>query len=273
MKDNKENLVSVIFHQKNDSPKFFEIKKSKIYLYLIGLPILTVIGVAIGIFALAQNSPIHMFQKYKQNIKLQSQINSYEDVEKMLYNVMSENKRLQAEINKNSENPANEDDKKLEDPTKKTEMPNTQKPSEVKTINSIGLSTLSLFKPIQNQKDLTRPARIGLSGFNVTTPKDGLHFHFNIIPTQASEDKISGHIVVLMKSNNGIFAYPEAALASNDLQINFSAGETFSTQRFRPVDSSFKRPAVAGNYAFSIFIFSKEGDLIHYQAINMPVKL
>lgn len=268
MSDKKENLVSVIFHQKNDSPKFFEIKKSKIYLYLIGLPLITVLGVAIGVFALVQNSPIHMFSKYKQSIKLQSQINSYEDLEKMLYNVMSENKRLLSELNgKNGESGSSTETSAT------NQVTNAPKASETKTISSIGLSTLSLFKPIQNQKDLTRPARIGLSGFNVTATKDILHLHFNIIPTQISEDKISGHIVVLMKANNAIMAYPEAAFGGGDFQINYSAGETFSTQRFRPVDATLKRPAANGNYSFTIFIFSKEGDLIHYQAVTMPVKL
>ncbi len=272
MSDKKENLVSVIFHQKNDSPKFFEIKKSKIYLYLIGLPLITLLGVVIGIFALVQNSPIHMFEKYKQSIKLQSQINSYEDLEKMLYNVMSENKRLLSELNsKNGESGSATNTSETSATT--GQLTNTPKTNEAKTISSIGLSTLSLFKPIQNQKDLTRPARIGLSGFNVTATKDILHLHFNIIPTQISEDKISGHIVVLMKANNTIMAYPEAALGGGDFQINYSAGETFSTQRFRPVDATLKRPSANGNYSFTIFIFSKEGDLIHYQAVTMPVKL
>ena len=49
---NKKDSISIIYHQRNDSPKHFEIKRSKIYLIFIGLPTLTLIALVIGAIGL-----------------------------------------------------------------------------------------------------------------------------------------------------------------------------------------------------------------------------
>jgi hypothetical protein len=138
------------------------------------------------------------------------------------------------------------------------------------TANTIGLSTLSLFRPVQGQRDRTRPATLNLSGFKVIGNRDTTNFQFNIIP--GGESKLAGHIIVLMKNELTIQVYPQQALGGNDTQINYSSGEPFSTQRFRPVDASFLKPRKPGNYTFTVYIFAKNGDLIHYQSVILPVK-
>ncbi|MBY0413312.1 MAG: hypothetical protein K2Q18_04070, partial [Bdellovibrionales bacterium] len=80
-------------------------------------------------------------------------------------------------------------------------------------------------------------------------------------------------IVVLMKNELAIQTYPLQALGGSDFQINYSAGEPFATQRFRPVDASFVKPRKSGNYSFTVFIFSRTGDLIHFQSVNAALKL
>jgi len=146
-------------------------------------------------------------------------------------------------------------------------------PAVSATANSIGLSMLSLFRPIQGQKDRTRPAVLNLSGFKAEVSRDNVNLKFNIIPAVTDDSKISGHIIVLMKNELAIQTYPLQALGGNDFQINYSAGEPFSTQRFRPVDAGFVKPRKSGNYSFTVFIFSRTGDLIHFQSVNIPLKL
>jgi hypothetical protein len=96
---------------------------------------------------------------------------------------------------------------------------------------------------------------------------------FNIIPATLGEGKLSGHIIAVMKNELAIQVYPQSALNVQSSQINYSSGEPFATQRFRPVDAGFLKPRKAGNYIFTVYIFAKNGDLIHYQSVILPVKL
>jgi hypothetical protein len=137
---------------------------------------------------------------------------------------------------------------------------------------SIGLSTLSLFRPIQGQRDKTRPAVLNLSDFKVLVNRDSANLQFNIIPAFDKEERLAGHIIVIMKNELGIQVYPMNALSGSETQINYSTGEPFATQRFRPVNANFLRPRKAGNYTFTIYIFAKNGDLLHYQSVILPVK-
>lgn len=278
----KKDSVSIIYHQKNDSPKYFEIKRSKIYLLFIGLPAITLISLVIGTIGLMNAGPARLLQNYQQNKYLREKEESREDLENKLADQVEENVKLKNELLALQE-PKNT----LPDATatKETEVKTTTTvstdpkcPAPVacpapNTVSSIGLSTLSLFKPIQNQKDRTRPAILSLSGFKAAIGRDTVNLQFNIIPNSAEDSKISGHIIVLMKNELGIQAYPYNAFGGNDFQINYSAGETFATQRFRPVDASFVKPRKSGNYSFTVFIFSRSGDLIHYQGLTLPLKL
>ena len=138
--------------------------------------------------------------------------------------------------------------------------------------NSPGFASLSLFKAVQGQKDLSKIPTISLSGFKVVGNRDNTNFQFNIVPAAGVDGKLAGHIIVLMKNELTIQAYPQQVLSGNDIQINFSSGESFSSQHFRPVDASFLKPRKPGNYTFAIFIFAKNGDLIHYESVILPVK-
>lgn len=265
--------VSIIYHQKSDSPKYFEIKKSKIYLILIGLPTITLIALVIGAVGLVHTSPFHLVDTYRQS-------NEARQVIQKQNALMEENEELRTELEQLKEQSLNPQ------PSEGTESAEGPAPVDGKcpapvicptgpvsaTVSSIGLSTLSFFKPIQGQKDRTRPAQINLSGFKIAAGRDNVNLQFNIIPALGEDVKISGHIVVLMKNEFGISVYPAHALAGPDHQINFSAGEPFATQRFRPVDASFLKPRRPGNNVFTIFIFSRTGDLIHYQNATMAIK-
>ncbi len=263
---NKKDSISIIYHQRNDSPKHFEIKRSRIYLFFIGLPTLTLVALVIGAIGLINTSPFHLISNYKMASLNQADISR-------LKNLAEENSELKLEIADLYE--------KNKNPAQDVVVPEKTVPNDIiqatptvsSTVNSIGLSITSLFKPIQGQKDRTRPAILNLSGFSAEMGQEKVNFKFNIIPTVTEDSKISGHIIVLMKSDLGIQAYPPAALGGNDFQINYSVGELFSTQRFRPVEATFSKPNKAGNYSFTVFIFSRTGDLLHFQSVNIPLKM
>ena len=62
---NKKDIISIIYHQRNDSPKHFEIKRSRVYLFFIGLPTLTLLALVIGAIGLVNSSPFHLLSNYK----------------------------------------------------------------------------------------------------------------------------------------------------------------------------------------------------------------
>ncbi len=268
---NGRDSVSIIYHQKSDSPKYFEIKKSKIFLILIGLPTITLISLVLGAVGLVHTSPFHLMQNYKDNNQARIVIQKQNAI-------LEENEELRREVEQLKEKPATPGPQTNETSENgavgNCPAPVICSPGTVSaTVSSIGLSTLSFFRPIQGQKDRTRPAQIKLSGFKTAIDRDNVNLQFNIIPAIEDESKISGHIIVLMKNESGIQVYPIAALAGLDHQINFSSGEPFATQRFRPVDASFPKPRRGGNTIFTVFIFSRTGDLIHYQNATLAIKI
>lgn len=275
---NKKDSISIIYHQRNDSPKHFEIKRSRVYLFFIGLPTITLIALVIGAVGLVNTSPFHLLTNYRMASKTRADLSKHE-------NLAEENAELKYELTTLQEQVKTAAEAVATVPATTATIPgtigSTQCPAPVVcpaptvsgTINSIGLSTLSLFKPIQGQKDRTRPAVLNLSGFKAEIGRDNVNLKFNIIPATTDDSKISGHIIVLMKNELAIQAYPLQALGGNDFQINYSAGEPFATQRFRPVDAGFVKPKKSGNYSFTVFIFSRTGDLIHFQSVNIPLKL
>ena len=279
--ESSKNLISIIYHQRNDSPKYFEVKKTQLYWFIIGLPAFTIVAIILGLWGLANSSPFHVIESYKRNQIIRNEQsrteNLLEENEKLKNEMLQLEERLKSNANfptatgnlENTPTPVTTDAN-----GKMCPAPLPCPPVPVAgTINSIGLSTLSFFKPIQGQKDRTKPAVLSLSGFKTVVNRDTLNLQFNIIPTTPEDDKISGHIIVLMKNELGISAYPIQALGSNDFQINYSAGETFATQRFRPVDANFIKPKKSGYYSFTVFIFAKNGDLIHFQTLSLPVQL
>lgn len=270
----RHDSVSIIYHQNSDSPKYFEIKKSKIFLFFIGLPTITLISLTLGAIGLVHTSPFHLVKNVRETKEAQNAINKQNALIEQNEELKAEIEQLKLAQSQVKIEPENKEEAPKETEETKCPAPVTcPSPTASPAAQSIGLSTLSFFKPVQGQKDRTRPAQINLSGFKTITGKDTVSLQFNIIPAASNDQKISGHIVVLMKNEQSISVYPGAALAGSDHQINFFSGEPFATQRFRPVDASFLKPRKGGNFIFTIFIFSRTGDLIHYQNAPMAIKL
>jgi hypothetical protein len=281
----KRDSISIVYHQRNDSPKYFEISRTKIYIFFIGLPTIALIGFILGAIGLVNTSPFHLLENYRQSSKSRAASNNIDLIEEKLDEAMAKNSELESEVTSLQEKiattapaldprPATATVTTIPGPGGEIKCPAPVACPEVSsTSNPINLSTLSLFKPIQGQKNRTRPAVLSLTGFKTAIMRDTVNLQFNIIPTVGDDSKISGHIVVLMKNELGISGYPLQVLGGNDFQINYSAGEPFATQRFRPVDAGFIKPRKSGNYVFTVFIFSRTGDLLHYQTTTLPLKL
>ncbi len=288
--DNKHDSISIIYHQRNDSPKYFEVKRSKVFLFFVGLPAVTLVAIIIGVIGLVNTSPMNLVKNYKDTSRERTLNSRQDELMTQVQNSTAENAQLKSDLAMLQEQLKNAQTGSAAATTPAPQATTTPSPTGTApaqcpapvvcpaptvsgSVNSIGLSMLSLFRPIQGQKDRTRPAILSLSGFKTSTGKDTVNLLFNIIPNAADDAKISGHIIVLMKNELGIQAYPLATFGGNDFQINYVSGEPFATQRFRPVDASFVKPRRSGNYSFTVFIFSRTGDLIHFQTINQPVKI
>lgn len=253
----KKNTISVIYHQENDTPKYVEIKKSKIYFYTIALPFITVICLVLATWTFVQNSPMLIWERYKQVQQTQKGIHNNAEAISRVDDLEEENEKLQKELRKLVE----------------SQQPTNTENIKVMPLSTPGLANLGFFKPVTNQQDLTVKKVLNLSGFSVSLDKNKLNFNFNIIPTQISDEKVSGFIIVFAKYENHIFSYPEQITNQNEFLADYTLGETFSTQRFRPVEATFPFPQKSGEYPFKIFIFNKTGDLIHVQQVSMKVKL
>lgn len=267
----RDEFISIIYNKKNDSPKYFEVKKSKILFFVIGLPSITLIALTLGAIGLVHTSPFRLIDTYKQDSLAREALSKAKTLQEVVNKKEAENTELTKKLAESEEKlkPTSPEASKTECP--KAPVCPTVAPSG--TVSSIGLSTLSLFRPIQGQRDRTRPATLNLSGFKVVSGRDSTNFQFNIVPASNGEGKLSGHIIVIMKSDQAITVYPLSALSGPGTQISYSTGESFSTQRFRPVDASFIKPKKSGNYIFTVYVFARNGDLLHYQSVTMPVKI
>lgn len=282
LKNNKQTdeFISIIYNQKNDSPKYFELKKSKILLFIIGLPTVTLIALILGAIGLVHTSPFHLIDTYRQNSRardaiakssaLMNQIQTGEEEKAALTKKLAE---LQEQLQMTGDTTGTANS--MAGGTNASGLdkcPALPVCPVGGTVSSIGLSTLSIFRAVLGQRDRTKPATLNLSEFKVIGNRDTTNLQFNIIPVIGGEAKLAGHIIVLMKNELTIQVYPGHAFNGPDIQINYSSGEPFSTQRFRPVDASFLKPRKPGNYTFAVYIFAKNGDLLHSQNVIMPVK-
>jgi hypothetical protein len=276
------NIVSVIYHTRNDSPKYIKLHKRRLILFFIGLPTITLIAALLGFIGLIHTSPFHLLKNYRnlnegqksirENIHLKEQLLAANKINQDQTQTLTELKN-EIEVIKSQPNQTSKNNP-VEKPNDFKCPPTTIVHDNAPMAQATPLNAISLIRPIQNQKDKTRPASLNLQDFKAITNKDTVNLQFNIINLLGGDIKLSGHIIVVMKNDNQIQVYPMNTLVgTHDFQINYSAGEPFSTQRFRPVDASFLRPKKSGAYSFTVFIFARNGDLIHYQTVNMNLNL
>jgi hypothetical protein len=273
----KEDFVSIIYSKKNDSPKYFEIKKSTLFYFFVGLPSITLIALFLGAIGLVHTSPFHLIDNYRKNSLARHAISDSLALKEKINLAEKEKMILSKQVGDLQEKLKSASSTSVSTPTSSsgpTHLPEKSCPAApAAPTNTTGLSSLALFRPIQGQKDKTRPPTLTLTDFKIVSNRDTVNFQFNIIPALAGESKLAGHIIVMMKNEMAIQFYPTQTLYGPGTQLNFTSGEPFATQRFRPVDAAFSKPKKSGNGIFIVYIFAKNGDLIHNQSIMMPVKI
>jgi len=120
---------------------------------------------------------------------------------------------------------------------------------------------LMTIKKPYGMQNLIASQLVSVDQFNLSQDSDKINFKFQIIST-TPETKITGHIIVYMVSNNGIFTYPFQESFTLKDGFKFSAGEPFSVSRLRPTTATFQQKAGTGRATFMIYIFNREGDLL-----------
>ena len=119
---------------------------------------------------------------------------------------------------------------------------------------------LAIKRPYGMQ-NLINEKRVTLDQFTLEQDSNKVSLKFAIISSKP-ENKVMGHVLVLMISETGIMAYPREANATFSEGIKYSAGEPFSVSRLRPTNAEFLHRLAGENVKFVIYIFSREGDLL-----------
>ena len=267
----KEENISFIYNQRNESPRYFQLKKSKLLFYAVGLPSITIVALILGVIGLVHTSPFHLIDNYRQNAKAREAVAKLNNLQNLLKKSEEEKAELAQKLASVQGSPEASSSGDTPGQVTSQTKPIAQAIDNKNLANP--LTHLMLFKSVSGQKDLSNPASLNLSDIKVVSNRDTVNLTFNIIPAGEVDKKIAGHIIVMMKNEFGIQFYPQQVLANAETQINYLAGESFATQRFRPVDASFLKPKRSTNSTFSIYIFSKNGDLVHYQTVNLNVKI
>ena len=134
-------------------------------------------------------------------------------------------------------------------------------------------SILPLFSLPQGSKDLTQKKWLKIKTIDIKFHSTKTLFHFNIINNKKDGTKLLGYIFIAMKQGPQVSFYPYSNILFDKTMTSFDKGETFTISRFRKVESYFDNVSSKNSPAtFKIFIFSKTGDIIHYQTVG-PVKV
>lgn len=119
---------------------------------------------------------------------------------------------------------------------------------------------MSIRKPYGMQ-NLLSENRVSLDSFEFVPSKDKTNFKFQIISPNP-DTKVTGHVLVFMTSAGGMVAYPAAANSSISTGVKYSLGEPFAVSRLRPTNAEFSAVPQGDSVKFSIYIFTREGDLL-----------
>ncbi len=232
---------SILFYDGDCVPRLFQIGKSKFRFFVFGPPTITFACIAIILFGVI----------YLNQIKI-----SLAKQEPLLIKELKDAQLSQQVV--------------IED-LKKTNQELTEK-LLAKQVDGQH-SEFSLFKSVIGQKDLTARPLASIEQMEINNvSKAGVKISFNIVNNAAPDNKLAGFVFVVAKTRNGLLFYPSNSFASEDSQLLFTRGESFSTFRFRPVEATFEIPEEQSEVFIKVHIFSRTGDLILNQSYNLNRK-
>lgn len=250
-KPSKEKFT-FIFHRENAAPKYFEIERAKLMTYMVVIPTgFLILFSGLFITSLLVHSTHSNAPSASYNLDLPSKATSSnagqlqkekEELEKNYKELQSANQEL---VNKLSTNSG-----KFSPP----------------------LQDLSLFTILPDQKDQSATPVMAVNEVKISEDGQELHFHANLLNTNSESSKISGHLFIVMKSENSVWVYPSDAFPKDKMSLNFSSGETVLFARLRPVDASFPKAPKGSKILFKVLLFSRTGDLLHKEVFPYDVK-
>lgn len=130
-------------------------------------------------------------------------------------------------------------------------------------IPSVASSQVDIFSIIKRPigfKNLKDQNLIKIDNIQLKPSSSSLNLNFDLI-NNANETKITGYVLVIMRSNNQSFFYPSNSSYLPSMKIPYNVGEQFGFSRMRPVVASFKNKPIARTQ-FTILVFTRAGDMI-----------
>lgn len=124
-------------------------------------------------------------------------------------------------------------------------------------------STLSLFRPIPGQEDLSTTPMLSIEPANFEITDGKMNVKFDIVNQTSDGKKLSGYIHIHMSTPNKMAFYPQNEIASEDMLLSYNQGESFAFSRLRHVNATFDLTGFKASKAlFKILIFSRTGDIL-----------
>lgn len=236
-----KNRLSFILYKNRTVPRFYEVDKGSFRFFFYGLPIITLIAVLIAGGLLVYFKQIREMAKRKEPAIIRELNNKNLTLQEKVLEVQKTNKVLE---------------KKL-----------------VTGASDTGLKTMSLYKVPPGQQDMTKSPDLAVESVSSRQDAKSYTLKFNLSNNSKNQEKIAGHIFVMMKAGNTYNFYPQDVFEENEMQMDFNKGEYFATSRFRPVDAKFPLPAKATTALFKVLVFSRTGDLLLKQIVSRKIEL
>jgi hypothetical protein len=232
--------LGLLVYEAENAPRYYEIKKSLLKFIIYGLPIVTLILLGIVLAGSLYFEQISERAKRKEPIIIK---NLRENV-LALESSLEESQKLTQDLE--------------------------ERLAKGDTSTDAIKNTLGLFLTVPGMQDLTRTPNLAVENIDPIISGNRIQLKFNIINQTKNNKKLAGYIFVLMKNGNAISIFPENSIQKNVFKIKFNSGESFATQRFRPVDNVYfsYSPGKNSDFLFKVLIFSRTGDLLYKQLIN-----
>ena len=161
--------------------------------------------------------------------------------------------------------------------TKLTEVEELNKTFEKKlstgSISGAKLTTLSLYRPIAGQEDLSTTPLLSIETPIFTISENKINVKFDIVNQTKDGRKIAGYIHVHLATPNKMSFYPFHEIASEDMLLSYNQGELFAFTRLRHVNANFDLTGFKSSKAlFKILIFSRTGDVLLKKLVAHNIK-
>ena len=232
--------LSFILYENETAPKYFEISKRYLQALIFGLPLVSLISIAVVISVLL----------YFKNLKTNAQNREPKIIESLRKENQKLKKQKEKYINQNK---------------------NLQ--TKLLTNDTFSLNSLALFKQISGQMDQTDQTELIVESPSlIKKGEQKIALNFNLANLTKNKEKISGYIFVLLKEQGVLRYYPPDSIPKNKMQIHFNKGEYFATSRFRPVEATFFHEKASEELTFKIIVFSNTGDLILKKTITKKLQ-